>query len=63
MNTSINSTTLSYWNQSIDFQSESMDSFLYERDHCHERVKGVFSIMLNNCFFCDGVFCDNSQIY
>ena len=30
---------ISYRNQSIDFQSKSMDRFLYDRDLRHERVK------------------------
>ena len=30
---------LSYRNLSIDLQSKSMDWFLYDRDHRHERVK------------------------
>ena len=31
--------SLSYRNQSIDLQSKSMGSFLYERDLPHKRVK------------------------
>ena len=31
--------SLSYRNQFIDFQSKSMDWFLYDRELCHERAK------------------------
>ena len=31
--------SLSYWNQSIDLQSKSMNCFQYDRDICHESVK------------------------
>ena len=31
--------SLSYWSQSTDLQSISMDWFLYDRDPCHESVK------------------------
>ena len=33
--------SFSFRNQSIDFQSKSMDWFIYDRDLCHERVKGL----------------------
>ena len=32
--------SLTYWNQSINLQSKSMDWFLYDKDVRHERVKG-----------------------
>ena len=39
--------SLSYRNQSIDFQSKSMNWFLYDRDLCHERVKRLhFNFLL-----------------
>ena len=31
---------ISYRNQSIDLLFKLMDWFLYDRDFCHERVKG-----------------------
>ena len=33
--------SLSYRNQSINLQRKSMDWFVYDRDHCHERVVGL----------------------
>ena len=36
--------SLSYKNQSIDLQSESMDWLLYDRDNRHERVNGFLAV-------------------
>ena len=35
--------SLSYRNQCIDLQSQSMDWFLYDRNVCHERVKKYYT--------------------
>ena len=37
--------SLSYKNQSIDFQCKSMDWFLYDRDLRHERVNGTLKLL------------------
>ena len=41
--------SLSYRNQSIDLQSQSVDWFLYDRDLRHERVKGY---LYQRSFYC-----------
>ena len=38
--------SLSYRNQSIDLQSKSMDWFLHDIDHRHERVKGKLRFLV-----------------
>ena len=47
--------SLSYRNQFIDLQSKSMDWFLYDRDHRHERAKLLENYRKNNHFCCESV--------
>ena len=64
---------LSYRNQFIDFQSKSMDWFLYDRDLRHEKVKrsfdnknGIsFSFMFKiaTCLICDQYFTYYRECY
>ena len=50
--------SLSYRNQCIDFQSKSMDWFLYDKDFRHERVNTfhVNALIYFNVFKCCAIF-------
>ena len=42
---------LPYRNQSIDLQNKSIDWFLYDRDLCHERLKGLVRHAASNLIY------------